>query len=91
MHTTIYRLPRWLTGRESACQSKKHGFDPWVRKSLWRRKWQSLRYSCLEKPMDREPRQVTVHGVARIRQDFTTETTATVYKIDNQSEPNNIL
>ena len=39
-------LPRkhwWLSGKESACQYKTHGrcqFDPWVRKILWRRKWQ---------------------------------------------------
>ena len=29
--------------------------DPWVRKTHWRRKWQPLQYSYLEKPMDRNP------------------------------------
>jgi len=36
-------LPRWLSGKELACQCRRHkrcGFDPWVRKILWRRKWQ---------------------------------------------------
>ena len=33
-------LPRWLSGKESTCQSRKHGFNPWIRKILWRRKWQ---------------------------------------------------
>ena len=33
-------LPRWLSGKESACQCRRHGFDPWVRKMPWRRKWQ---------------------------------------------------
>ena len=36
-------LPRWLSGEESACQCRRHKrrrFDPWVRKSPWRRKWQ---------------------------------------------------
>ena len=33
-------LPGWLSGKESACQCRRHGFDPWVRKILWRRKWQ---------------------------------------------------
>ena len=33
-------LPTWLTGRESAFQDRRHRFDPWVRKILWRRKWQ---------------------------------------------------
>ena len=31
------------SGKEPACQGrrhKRHGFDPWVRKILWRRKWQ---------------------------------------------------
>ena len=28
---------------------RRHGFDSWVRKIPWRRKWQ-LQYSCLEKP-----------------------------------------
>ena len=35
------RLPRWLSDKESACQCKRHRFDPWVRKIPWRRKWQS--------------------------------------------------
>ena len=37
-------FPRWLSGKESACQyrrCKRHRFDPWVRKFLWRREWQS--------------------------------------------------
>ena len=28
------------SGKEFACQCKKHGFDPWVGKIAWRRKWQ---------------------------------------------------
>ena len=33
-------LPRGLSGKESACQCRRHGFDLWVRKIPWRRKWQ---------------------------------------------------
>ena len=39
-------LPRWLSNKESACQCsscrrhRRHRFDTWVRKILWRRKWQ---------------------------------------------------
>ena len=29
----------WLSGKESACQCRRRGFDPWVRKIPWRRKW----------------------------------------------------
>ena len=33
-------LPWWLSGREFACQCRRHGFDPWVGKIPWRRTWQ---------------------------------------------------
>ena len=33
-------LPQWLSSKESACQCRRCGFSPWVRKILWRRKWQ---------------------------------------------------
>jgi len=36
----------------NACQ--RHGFDSWVRKIPWRRKWLLRHYSCLASPMDRE-------------------------------------
>ena len=34
-------LPRWFSANESACSCRRLGFDPWVRKIPWRRKWQS--------------------------------------------------
>ena len=40
---TISGLPRWLTGKELACQCRRLrrcGFDPWVGKILGSRKWQ---------------------------------------------------
>ena len=33
-------LPRRCSGKESACQCRRQGFDPWIRKIPWRRKWQ---------------------------------------------------
>ena len=36
-------LPRWLSGKESTCQCrrlKRCGFNPWVRKISWNKKWQ---------------------------------------------------
>ena len=38
LHNT--RLPSWLSGKESACQCRRQGFDPWVEKIPWMRKWQ---------------------------------------------------
>ena len=34
--------PWWLIGKEPTCQCRRRGFDPWVRKSPWRRKWQPI-------------------------------------------------
>ena len=36
----IVGLPWWISGKEFACQCRRHRFDPWVRKIPWRRKWQ---------------------------------------------------
>ena len=33
-------FPGGANGKESSCQSRRHGFDPWVGKIPWRSKWQ---------------------------------------------------
>ena len=41
---TVNRLPQGLKSKESACHCKSHrrwGFNPWVRKIRWKRKWQA--------------------------------------------------
>ena len=51
------------SGKEPTCQLRRHkksGFDPWVRKSPWRRYRNPLQYSCRENPMDRGVWQATV-------------------------------
>ena len=32
-------LPRWYSGKESACQGGRPRFDPWIGKIPWRREW----------------------------------------------------
>ena len=56
-------LPRWWSAKESACQyrkCKRHGFNSWVRKIPWSRKWQPMpvflpgefhRQDCLLQPV----------------------------------------
>ena len=47
-------LPRWLSGKESACQCRRlswHRFDPWARKIPCRRKWQSTAGFLPGKPL----------------------------------------
>ena len=36
----ISGVPRWLSGKESSCQSRRCGFGPWSWRIPWRRKWQ---------------------------------------------------
>ena len=42
-YTSMYRLPSWLSGKEPTCHCRscrRRGFDPWIWKLPWRRKWQ---------------------------------------------------
>ena len=41
VYTYIIGLSWWLGSKESAGQSKRHGFNSWVRKIPWKRKQQS--------------------------------------------------
>ena len=38
-HTDTYSW-WWCSGKESVCQCRGSGFDPWVEKIPWRREWQ---------------------------------------------------
>ena len=58
-------FPGSSVGKEPACR-----FNRWVRKILWRRKWQPTPYSCLENPMDRGAWWATVYGVTRVGHDL---------------------
>ena len=42
-------FPGDTSGKESTCQCRRHGFDPWIRKIPWRRKWQSTTVFLSEK------------------------------------------
>ena len=35
-------LPKSPSGKESVYQCRRHRFDSWVRKILWRKKWQPI-------------------------------------------------
>ena len=63
----MYRLLRWLSGKESACQFKRRGFIPGWGRYPGEGNGNSLQYSCLGNPMDREVWQTIPHGVAKSR------------------------
>ena len=52
----------WLSDKDSACRCRRYGFNPWVGKILWRRKWNPLQCSCLRNPMDRGTWQASPWG-----------------------------
>ena len=56
------------SGEEAACQCrrrKRHGFDPWVRKIPWRRKWQPTPVFLPGKSHGSTDWWTTVHGVTK--------------------------
>ena len=58
-------LPRWLSGKEYACQAGDAGSIPVRRRFLGEGNGNSLQYSFLGIPIDRGAWQATVHGVAK--------------------------
>ena len=60
-------LPRWRSGKESACQARVTDLIPGLGRSLGERNGNPLQYSCLENPMDKGAWWDTVHGVAKSR------------------------
>ena len=67
MYDVTPGLPRGHSSKESTCQCrrhKRHGFDPWVGKIPWSRKWQPAPVFWPENPMDRGAWRATVHGAA---------------------------
>ena len=58
-------FPQWLGGKESTCKTGDSGFNPWVRKIPWKRKWQPTSVFLLRNPMDREAWKTSVHGVTK--------------------------
>ena len=62
LNSELMGLPRWLSGKESACQRRRCG---WVGKIPGEGNGNPLLYFCLGNPMDRGARWATVHGVAK--------------------------
>ena len=51
--------------KKSACQYRRLGFDPWVGKIPWSRKWQPVQYSCLGNSIESGAWGATVQGAAK--------------------------
>ena len=58
-------LPWWLSGKETACQCKRHSSIPRSGRSLGEGNNNARKYSCLENPMDRGDWCTTDHGIVK--------------------------
>ena len=58
-------LPRWLIGKESACNAEDVGLIHGSGRSPGEGNGNPLQYSCLGNPTDRGAWRATVHGVAK--------------------------
>ena len=67
-------LLRWLSGKETAFQCRRHRSDPWVRKIPWRREWLSTPVFLPAKSHgQKEPGGLHSMGSQRVRHDSATK------------------
>ena len=64
---TFLELPKWHSGKESACNVTDMGLILGSRRSHGDGNGIPLQYSCLENPVDRGAWQATVHSIAKSR------------------------
>ena len=58
-------LRGWHSGKESAWNAGDLGLIPGLGRYSGEGNGNSLQYSCMENPMDREASQATVHGITK--------------------------
>ena len=61
----VLGLPRWLKGKESACNAEDAGSIPGSRRSPGEGNGNPLQYSCLGNPVKRGDWRATVHWIAK--------------------------
>ena len=86
LYFTCQNFPWWLSGKESACQCKRHGFNPWAGKIPWDRKWQPSPVYFLGNPMDRGAWWAAIHGATKSQIQLSHWKTSTyfMYQSENQ-------
>ena len=71
-------LPRGLKGKEFTCQCRRcrrHGFNPWIRKIPWRRKWQPTPVLLPGKFHGQQKPTLQSMGLQRVRYDWVSDHT----------------
>ena len=58
-------LPRWRSGKGLACQCRRHGFNPWVQKIPWSRRWQPTPVFLPGKSHGQRSLAATIHEITK--------------------------
>ena len=53
IYVHLYGFPKWVSGKESACQCRRHGFDPYIGRSHRVGSGNPLQYSYWNNPTNR--------------------------------------
>ena len=81
--TGLMGLPWWLgfphraVGKSSACNAGDLGFNSWVGKISWRKKWQPTPVFLPGESRGQRSLAGTVHGITKVRLGLTTKTHTT--------------
>ena len=70
----LHGLPGWLSDKESTCQFRRCGFNSWVGKICWRRKWLPTPiYLSGKSHRQRSLMSYSPWGCKRVEHDFMTK------------------
>ena len=70
----LWGLPSWIRGKKFTCQCKRYGFNPWVGKLPWGRKWKPTPVFLLGKfHGQRSLEGYSPWGLKRVRYDLVTK------------------
>ena len=77
----IIGLPKWLSSTQSACQCRRHRFNPWVGKIPWRRKWQPTPVFLPRKSQQQKSLGATVHALTKSQTLLSTNPRTVFYRL----------
>ena len=83
VYINMHGFPGAAGGKEPTCQVRRHkrrGFDPWVGKIPWRRKWQPTPVFLPGITWTEEPGQLQSLGSQRVRHDWSNLTNRQMIK-----------
>ena len=75
----VESVAEWLCGKESAYQCRRLGFNPWIRKIPWRKKWQPIPVFLPRTPRTVELGRLQSRGSQRVGHDLARTHTCKLY------------